>query len=47
MICFNVQLFSAESPTLGWENVGLFNVDVVMAATEDITTPYREVFFFQ
>ena len=44
--CFNVQLFSVESPTLGWEDVGSFNLNGAMAAVEDIATPYTQVFFF-
>ena len=47
LICFNVQLFSAESPTPGWEDVGSFDLDGAMAAAEDITEPYTQVFFFQ
>ena len=47
LICFNVQLSSAKSPTLQWEDVCSFNLDGSMAAVEDIVTPYTQVFFFQ
>ena len=47
LIFFNVQLFSAESPTHGWEDAGCFNLDGAMAAAEDIATAYTQVFFFQ
>ena len=47
LICFNVQLFSAKSPTLGWEDVGSFNLDGAMVAIDDIAAPYTQVFFFQ
>ena len=40
LICFNVQLFSIESPTPKWEDVGSFNLDGAMAAAKDIMTPY-------
>ena len=40
LIFFNVQLFSAESPTHEWEDTGFFNLDGVMVAAEDITEPY-------
>ena len=33
--------------THGWEDIGSFNLDGAMAAVEDITTPYSQVFFFQ
>ena len=46
LIFFNVQLFSAESPTHGWEKAGSFNLDGAMAIVEDIATPYRQVVFF-
>ena len=46
LICFNVQLFSAESPTPEWEYVGSFNLDGSMATAEDIAAPYTQVFFF-
>ena len=44
LICFNVNLFIAESPTPGWEDVGSFNIDGSMEAAEDIAT---QVFLFQ
>ena len=44
---FNVQLFSAESPTLRWEDAGSFNLDGAMAVSEDIATTYTQVVFFQ
>ena len=47
LICFNVQLFSVESPTPGWEDVGSFNLDGAMETAEDIATPYTQVVFFQ
>ena len=47
LIFFNVQLFSAESPTHGWEDVGSFNLDGAMVAAEDIATAYTQVVFFQ
>ena len=47
LICFNVYIFSAKSPTPGWEDVGSFNLDGAMAAVEDIAAPYTHVFFFQ
>ena len=40
LIFFNVQLFSVESPTHGWEDAGSFNLDGSMAAAEDIAAPY-------
>ena len=46
LIFFNVQLFSAESPTHEWEDVGSFNLDGAMAAIEDIMARYTQVFFF-
>ena len=46
LIFFNVQLFSVESPTHGWEDIGA-NQDGYMAAAEDIVAPYTQVVFFQ
>ena len=40
LICFNVYLFSVESPAPRWEDVGSFNLDGSMAAAEEITAPY-------
>ena len=37
---FNVQLFSTESPTHGWEDASSFNLDGAMEAAEDIVAPY-------
>ena len=45
-IFFNVQLFSAKSPTHGWEDTGSFNLNGAMAAAEEITTPYTQVVLF-
>ena len=47
LIVFNVQLFSFESPTPGWEDVGSFNLDGAMATAEDIATSYTQVVIFQ
>ena len=47
LICFNVHLFNAKSPTPKWEYIGSFNLDGSMAVVEDIATPYTPVFFFQ
>ena len=47
LISFNVQLFSIESPTHGWEDAGSFNLDGAMAAAKDIAEPYTQVVFFQ
>ena len=47
LIFFNVQLFSVESPTHGWEDASSFNLDGSMATVEDITEPYTQVVFFQ
>ena len=47
LMFFNVQIFSAESPTHRWEDVGSFNLDGAMEAAEDIVAPYTHVVFFQ
>ena len=47
LILFNVHLFSAESPTHEWEDVGSFNLYGAMEAAEDIVAPYTQVVFFQ
>ena len=47
LIFFNVQLFSAESPTHGWEDAGSFNLDGAMEAAEDIAAPYTQVVLFR
>ena len=47
LIFFNVQLFNAESPTHGWEDVGSLNLYGAMAAAKEIATPYTQVAFFQ
>ena len=47
LIFFNVHLFSAKSPTHGWEDTGSFNLDGAMEATKGIVAPYTQVFYFQ
>ena len=46
MICFNVQLFSVDSPSPQWDDVGPFDLDDVMAVAEDIAAPYTQVVLF-
>ena len=43
LIVLIVQLFNAESPTPGWEDIGSFNLDGAMVAAKDIVTPYTQV----
>ena len=40
LICFNVQLFSVDSPSPQWDDVGPFDLDGAMSVAEDITAPY-------